>query len=78
MAGSSFAEVLFTAAQGEISWINMASSRVGNADIVRLFTDVILWVSLRATLHDAVFVDIFDTRPHSKTTGLRGSRVEQL
>lgn len=39
-------------------------------------SDVILRVSLRTTLYDAVLFDFFDTRSHSKIARLRGPRVE--
>lgn len=44
----------------------------------RSFADVIFWLSLRAPLHDAVFLDIIDTRPHSKASGLCGSGAQWL
>lgn len=41
-------------------------------------SDAIFWVPLRTPMHDAVFVDFFDTGPHTKPGGLCRSRAGQL
>lgn len=40
-----------------------------------ILPDAILWFSVREIMHDAIFVDILDTRSTTKVGGLRGSRI---
>lgn len=37
--------------------------------------DAVLWFSLREIVHDAIFVDLVNTRPSRTSRGLRGPGI---